>query len=115
MTTAHEAKMAFQRSEHKLGLLTGTAKKGETFEDFQKRKEMEAKGTAVQAAANLEKAKNAAASADKEAAEAEAAEKKAADEKANLKKGLDDAKKDAAEKARILAEAEANGTATDEM
>merc|ERR1712196_374781 len=112
LTAAHEAKVAFQRSEHKYQLLTGQAKKGETFEDFQKRKEMEAKGSAVQAAANLKKAQDAAAAAEKEATEAKAAEDKAAAEKKALEGDLDKKKKAQEEAERILREAEANGTAT---
>merc|ERR1712185_330949 len=63
------AKNDFQRKSHKLALLTGKAKRGQSFEDYQKEQEAKKMASASKAAAKL----NAAKMAEKRAVEAEKA------------------------------------------
>merc|ERR1711990_156136 len=87
------AKDNFHRAEHKYKIATGEVDKDMTFEEFQKKKDLEAKGNLEKAAAALKAAQQAAGDADKKAADAKAA---------NEKKGLEDAEA----KAHATAQAE---------
>jgi hypothetical protein len=109
------AKRDWRKAEHAYHVVTGVAKAGETAEQYAKRMEKAESAKKGEALAAFNDAKRASEKADEEEKQAAAAEKAAEVKAAQLKQERDTAIAEEKRLKAILAEAQANGTATEEM
>jgi len=110
-----EATQKYHKSQHKLDLLTGVAKKGESFEAYLERKAQEARLAQRGAAGHLNAAEATLRRAKAEQSAAEEAKKLSEAKVSALSNKADEKKKAAEELEAKLQEAIANGTATADM
>merc|ERR1711939_171915 len=119
MTEKHSqyltAKNNFDRASHEYDLLTGKAKKGESFEQYQQRKEAQKQDKARKAAAALNQAEAKAKEAETKAKAAEEEKNKAAGETKKLAGAKAQADKELAAMKKKYDEAKKAGKLTPEM
>lgn len=109
------AERVFHQRQHKLELLTGMARKGETFEEYLERKDKQKKFAQEGARQALDEAQRAYDAAEDEEATAKAAVMASKEETRHLEKEESQAKEKAEALEKALAEAIKAGTATQEM
>jgi len=110
-----EAERVFHQRQHKLELLTGMARKGETFEEYLERKDKQKKFAQEGARQALDEAQRAYDAAEDEEATAKAAVMASKEELKHLEKEEGAAKEKAEALEKALAAAIKAGTATQEM